>query len=319
MSDKKFVVIGAGMAGLLAAGILRDRCDTVYEASGWLPNNHHALLRFRSSVVGDTLSIPFKKVTAFKGIATMGHGPIADALAYSKKATGVATLRSIAREVNEPLERYIAPPNLVNQMATKVQCPIEFGKLIDAEGLKELRELGFNVISTIPMPALAGTFGHEFQSTFARRDGFTITADLKGVDAYATIYFPSSFDIFYRASITGNKLIIEYTTGAWALSDIETRKDRELSSALKAFGLDSQCVDKSSVSIQKQSYAKILPIGEEERLRFMIRMTDEYGIYSLGRFATWRPGLLLDDVVSDVHKIIRMADSGINHQRMKGI
>jgi hypothetical protein len=31
--------------------------------------------------------------------------------------------------------------------------------------------------------------------------------------------------------------------------------------------------------------------------------TDNYNIFSLGRFATWRPGLQMDDLVQDVRKI----------------
>ena len=48
-------IIGAGMAGLLAANMLRHRDPVILEAQKSLPNNHHALLRFRSSVVGDVL------------------------------------------------------------------------------------------------------------------------------------------------------------------------------------------------------------------------------------------------------------------------
>jgi large conductance mechanosensitive channel len=38
--------------------------------------------------------------------------------------------------------------------------------------------------------------------------------------------------------------------------------------------------------------------------------TINYGVYSLGRFATWRAGLLMDDLVQDVQKIDRWIGAG---------
>ena len=55
------IVIGAGMAGLLAGSMLRSECESVVEAQPNLPNNHSAVLRFRSTAVADTLNIPFKE------------------------------------------------------------------------------------------------------------------------------------------------------------------------------------------------------------------------------------------------------------------
>ena len=318
---KKFVVIGAGMAGLLAAGILRDRCAAVFESQPSLPNNHNALLRFRSRIVGDALGIPFKKVTAFKGVATMGNGPIADMLSYAKKATGTATARSIATEIGVPLERYIAPPDLVAQMERKVTPGVTYHKKLSWGDLIDLIEK-YHIISTMPMANMADMAGASNKSNWPFSSGFVTKATLKNVDAYATIYFPGDNTNFYRASVTGNELIIEYASNShYTLSydQVNDHSSEEIRKALYWFGLDDEVVVKDTTETRKQPYSKILPIDEGERLRIMIRMTDDYGIYSLGRFATWRPGLLLDDVVSDVHKIVRMADSGINYQRMKGI
>jgi hypothetical protein len=62
----------------------------------------------------------------------------------------------------------------------------------------------------------------------------------------------------------------------------------------------------ASVEIKQQTYAKALPIDEAERRRFIMWASEEKGVYSLGRFATWRPNLLLDDVVNDVRVIQRL-------------
>ena len=62
--------------------------------------------------------------------------------------------------------------------------------------------------------------------------------------------------------------------------------------------------------LKEQKYAKILPIDNRERKRFIAWATDTHNIYSLGRFATWRPGLLLDDLVHDVRVIQRIVEHG---------
>ena len=75
-------IIGAGMAGLLAAAMLRGETKQVIEANSRIPNNHHSVLRFRSSIVGDVLGIPFKKVSVMRAVETW-KSPIADAISYS--------------------------------------------------------------------------------------------------------------------------------------------------------------------------------------------------------------------------------------------
>jgi diacylglycerol kinase family enzyme len=55
--------------------------------------------------------------------------------------------------------------------------------------------------------------------------------------------------------------------------------------------------------LRRQTYNKIIPIDDESRKRFMLWATNNCHVYSLGRFATWRPGLLLDDLVKDVRLI----------------
>ena len=65
------IIIGAGQAGLLAARSLALHNPTIIEQQDELPNNHSALLRFRSSIVGDSVGIPFQKVRVL-GCSTRG-------------------------------------------------------------------------------------------------------------------------------------------------------------------------------------------------------------------------------------------------------
>ena len=60
----------------------------------------------------------------------------------------------------------------------------------------------------------------------------------------------------------------------------------------------------------------MLPIDNELRKEFMHYATANFNIYSLGRFATWRP-ILLDDVVDDLAVIERMMSSKYETLRSK--
>src|SRR4051812_9941542 len=67
-SEHQILIVGAGMAGLLAANMLRRFNPLVLESQNYLPHNHKALLRFRSPVVSDATAIPFRKVLVRKNI-----------------------------------------------------------------------------------------------------------------------------------------------------------------------------------------------------------------------------------------------------------
>lgn len=306
-------VVGAGMAGLLAAAMLRNQCEKVVEAAEELPNNHSAVLRFRSSVVADTLGIPFKKVTALKATHPW-FNPIADAVAYSQKVTGIATARSIL-SANGAAERYIAPHDLVSRMAELVSAPIEYGLPFPFW----IGDLPGPVISTIPMPVLAKALNYpradKLDCRF--RSGINITATVPEVNLYASLYIPDPDMLASRISMTGDRLIIEvYGYGVAKITSSNNQDQLNfVKKCLRLIGI--QEFGFFDVEIKQQQYAKILPIDEGERRRF-IMWASERNVYSLGRFATWRPGLLLDDLVNDVRVIQRLIeDSGASYPHRK--
>lgn len=306
-------VVGAGMAGLLAAAMLRNQCEKVVEAAEELPNNHSAVLRFRSSVVADTLGIPFKKVTALKATHPW-RNPIADAVAYSQKVTGIATARSIL-SANGAAERFIAPPDLVSRMAELVTAPIEYGSPFPFW----IGDLPGPVISTIPMPILAKALNYPRldKMDFRSQPGVNVIANVPSVDLYASLYIPCPTSFAARISMTGSRAMIEvYGKGIAKLleADYQGRRDF-VRNCLRSLGIEE--TEFFDVDVKQQQYAKILPIDEGERRRF-IMWASERNIYSLGRFATWRPGLLLDDLVHDVRVIQRLIeDSGASYPHRK--
>lgn len=304
------IVVGAGMAGLLAAAMLRNECSGVIEAQAKIPNNHSAVLRFRSNIVSDVLNIPFKKVDVLKA-AEPWRNPVADALAYSYKTNGTSTLRSITTADGVVSKRFIAPENLVQLMADRVVGDIKFG-LKASEDL--LKAKGCPIISTLPMPMLMDLLGWKTDQEFRSVGGVNITALIKDCDAYASLYVPDPAFLGSRISITGDWLIVECQNSS-VVGDVDaTGIARE---ACRKMGITQMSERVANVQCKEQNYAKILPISDNERKRFMLWATETYGVYSLGRFATWRPGLLLDDVVNDVRVIHKLINGGSSYDHRK--
>jgi Flp pilus assembly protein CpaB len=128
-------IYGAGLAGLLAANMLRRYKPEVHEAQPSLPNNHEALLRFRSDAVARATGIPFRKVLVHKAILYRGQLITTPNLRlsnmYSQKVTGEVTNRSILSL--DSAERFIAPPNLIELLANSVGPPVQLSFAICVE------------------------------------------------------------------------------------------------------------------------------------------------------------------------------------------
>lgn len=313
-------IIGAGMAGLLAGGMIRGQKVIISEASRSLPNNHSAVLRFRSSVMGDALGIEFKSVQMMKSIHGSYGNPVADNLAYSRKCTGTATLRSIVTAEGGLHKRFVAPENLIDQMAERVNGEIFFNQKIDLGKSSH----DSPVISTIPMPALMIALGYKDAPEFKYVHGININTTLNDVDAYVSLYVPSAWSAINRVSLTGNKLTIEISMPGKSHEDVldfatktQSVSGQYVAEAKAFLGLEG--TGSGDVKVSAQRFSKILPIPEDDRKRFIMWASREFNIYSLGRFATWRPGLLMDDVVNDVRVIQRLiSKSSSAYDHMKG-
>lgn len=294
-------IIGAGLSGLLAGCLFPG--STIYEKQSQLPNNHGAILRFRSPKIGEALGIPFKKVRVYKEINYTVGGTYYNNInptpqiqnMYSFKVTGEYRSRSIGNI--DPVDRWIAPDNFIDQLAER--CHIEYDSRFpygESGGVPA----GHPVISTIPMPVMLKLKFHSLAANieFKRRPIWTRTFTFDdSVDLYQTIYFPGNDTYLYRASFTGNRLICEYV-----------RDPAEVGAMIpiKQFGLESVIAHRASEAPgTHQEYGKIIDIDSDIRKSIMRQLTVAHNIYSLGRFATWR-NILLDDVWDDIHRIREM-------------
>ncbi len=296
-------IIGCGLAGLLAANMLQRHQPIIHEAQPALPNNHSAVLRFGTEKVSEVLGIPFRKVKMIKTYLPW-RNRVADCLAYSMKCTGIARSdRSITSDTFSA-DRWIAPDDLVTQMANRIPT----GKIRFESRLGDgIPDATLPIISTIPMPMLMKILGYPNQPNFSYVDGENLRCKINHCDAFVSMYIPDPSHSFNRISITGNELIAEYSMGSKV-------RPNDLEDISKILGIHLQHF--GTPEVKKQTYAKIAPIDDGERKRFLAWATDQYNIYSLGRFATWRPGLMLDDLVHDIRLIERWATADKYNIRM---
>jgi hypothetical protein len=284
----KINIIGAGMAGLLASHMLRRHEVTIFERQKELPNNHHAVLRFRSPGVGNMLGIPFRKVDMLKTYVPYNN-IVADSLSYSEKCTGkYLSDRSIIAGTTHA-ERYIAPPYFIKAMAEDANIVYD-KNIIFSDG-----KLAEPMISTIPMPELMRLLNYVPIPKFESKPGMVFTGRILDCDAFVSILFPNPDIPYSRATITGDQLIIEFP------GITETPEILDMAEVYHYLGLYNAVV--VDAKFEKQQYFKITEISESVRKNFQRLATVNYNIYSLGRYATWRPKLLLDDLIDDVRKI----------------
>lgn len=280
-------IVGAGLAGLIAAHAWPQ--SQVLEASPQPRAGHRALLRFRSEAVGQLTGIEFRRVRVRKGLWAEGefHPPaIRWANMYSQKALGrLVGERSIWSL--EPVDRFIAPDNFYERLIESVGSRISWNTNASF-ALKQ------PLVSTAPLPTVLRALDLPQPLEFPRA-GIRVTRwHVPGADVFQTVYFPERCLNIYRASITGDTLIAE---------SIGPLDETDVAEIGRAFGIAiDECDELESVD---QKYGKIAPVDDAVRKQLLFRLTHEFNIFSLGRFATWR-NILLDDVVDDITQIKKL-------------
>lgn len=288
-------IVGAGLAGLLAANLFPNA--SVFEKNK-RPNPHRALLRFRTPEIGNSTGIDFRPVTVRKGIyyQTKFHLPdISLCNYYSQKLLGIVADRSIWNI--EPVTRYIAPEDLHEQLLDRANGRINY----EVDYFNCGANISRPVISTMPLPDLLTALNIEHGMQFKRAAIRVERYRIPNCDVYQTIYFPSPETSLYRASITKDLLIVESASEDLSRDQDAERRWEEVSAA---FGIyNASYIDSSSAR-----FGKIADIEDRWRRAMIHRLTTDCGIYSLGRFATWR-NILLDDVLKDIGVIKRLIHS----------
>lgn len=307
--SKELIILGAGMAGMLAACKFPNA--DILEVSD-KPAGHQAILRFRSEEVSKLTGIPFKKVEVQKAIQCpfskrliQGETPIDVRNMYAMKVSGMLIGRSIGNLATST--RYIAPDDFHQQLLNRFSDRISYGvDAGDIAGWVRRHENTKNWLSTAPMKnnldlcaIQPPEFGLNFNSIRVDRykfDGFAS-------DVYQTVYFPAGEIDVYRASITGDTLIIESTVTSYVEDKyLCPLHENDLNDVCWAFGITAMALDEDSRQSTCQRIGKMVDLPKGEREHLLYDMTTRFGLFSVGRFACWR-NILLDDVVSDLGKV----------------
>lgn len=290
---KKFKIIGAGLAGLIAGNMLPT--SAVFEKNDEEDRpTHKAILRFKRPL--DDLGVECERVTVRKGIwydnKFVPPNPRVCNL-YAQKVTN----RVLARSIWDcrPAERYIPPFSLQKDLEKRLAGRIFFNTEADFD------VQGYDaIISTLPMSVMVKLFDlpENLQAGIPRFDSRKIHVrkfKINGANVHQTVYFPHPHQSVYRASLAGDVLIVE-AINSLDFGDFWT-----------PFGLNEN--DLEIIDLGVQSLGKIAPIDDVWRRSFIGWLSDAHKIYSLGRFATWRPDVKVMDVIADVQKIKRLAEN----------
>jgi hypothetical protein len=279
------IIVGAGLAGLTAAHAWPQAM--VLEANPEPLQLHQALLRFRTDAVARLTGIEFREVTVRKGIYFDGEfrsPSIALANFYSLKCLdALVGERSIWNL--DAAKRYIAPETLYEQLVESVGSRLHWSSPFDFDR---------PAVSTAPLDATCSALNVNTNGVQFKRAPILVQRfRVPHADVFQTVYFPTLDHSMYRASITGSLLIVEH---AYAEPHGEWEEDLR-----QAFGIFNTV----PVGSIKQTFGKIAPVDDVVRKRLLFDLTHKHGVFSLGRFATWR-NILLDDVVDDIAVIKRL-------------
>jgi hypothetical protein len=289
-------IIGAGLAGLITACKIKEA--DIYEASA-RAEQHKALLRFRTRKVSELTEIPFKEVTVHKEIWSNGYTTsrctIAMANLYAAKVSSIVSGRSVWNL--DTCTRYIAPHDFYDQLCDRLASRIAWNSALAPGDITRGNHKKF--INTSPLPVIMDVCGLErsqfsFLKKTIRVERYLLPED---TDVYQTIYFPERGLRIFRASITGNVLIVE------SMTDIMLHQYDETVLLREAFGLGDYYLQ--PLDAVDQRYGKIVDLPRDQKEAIMYELAREFNVFSIGRFATWR-NILLDDVINDINVVERL-------------
>ena len=311
----KIVILGAGISGLIAAGAFAEYNPIILERGegGHTFSKHRAVMRLRDDKIRSYVPVKLEEVGVHKAIYSNGKMYNEPSILlnnmYSLKVYGALGDRSLG--ALGKVRRYllkdiqVAPLRVLHNAEV---FRIGDGKICVHDSSSDPCDNFYDYdacISTIPLPALlkiVGWGGSQWQGMF-RAEPINIVNGLLNLssDVNQTVYFPDRNGTPYRATIQRQEFIAE-SMGEITGYDLDT--------VMGAFGLSIDDFGSNKITDHKQKLGKILPCNNYDRQRLIVKLTEELGIYSFGRFATWR-SLRVDQTFRDIERIklqIRVGD-----------
>ena len=310
---KVTAILGLGLSALLAAKAFPEARIFVpqFELSKFDPvKAHTAVLRFKTPLVGELAGVPTEKLLVYKGVwdgRRFITPDIRAANSYSRAVSGVISPRSILSVGAEPVVRYVPGESFVAELWRSVKSRVvgveSWGKVL---ALGELSKRNLTAaISTLPLGVWDGV-EVERDTSFTPIITFRHTVPIVDTQVVQTVYFPYH-PTAYRATLENSVLKVECYKTPW-----ESWRTYEefISSVTKPFGLNdiaAKWVLPEQVTYHKLGKLKPPTYDDAERRAKIFALTHNYGIYSLGRYATMR-NIGLDDIAKDISVIKQLIE-----------
>jgi hypothetical protein len=325
----RVLIIGTGLAGTIAYNALRSYspiCIDVRPPPIDRPLKvHPAVMRLRNSKVAELIGANYEEVKISKGIwdgkRLRTKADIRLNNLYSRKVYGALGRRSLNNMADD--KRYILPDGYPPPKDTIWNSKVV--ELKDSEAIirdytipkRAILKKYKHIISTVPMPAMinriAGAPRDIKEVKFQYQPVYVLHVELS-IDSkvHQTIYFPEAETDIYRITIQNKVVIIE---------SMSPDTDDWVSLLRSSFGLSGSDFDPKYFSVDNNKWSKmpigkISPIDEDARMRYIMWLTDEYNVFSFGRFAVWKP-LRTDQLLGDIEKIRRIISASDNIGRYR--
>jgi len=321
-SNVRVAIIGAGISGTMAAGATSSLSPTLFEASSNKSclENHEAVMRVRDPNVALLMGCDLDKIRVQKMAYIDGQliseSNITANNMYSMKTTG--TIRNASIQNLGFCDRYLIRSKDVLFPKCKVECNhrlktvktmVDFSLEFEVPGFQNEKSSPYDIcfpydicISTIPLPVMLQIVGIKIpeEIKFKTTSIHVGTSKLKTKSyVHQTIYFPQLRYKTYRATLEGNEFILEAT---------DVVQNEELVFVLNTFNIKPEDMQSGWFKWTEQKNGKMTTIDGTIRRQLIWELTDKFNIFSLGRYAIWKP-IRTDELLTDLNiikKLIRV-------------
>lgn len=314
----KIGILGAGPAGVMAHNYLKIKGHDVeiFEKDEFNVVKNSGVFRFKNRDSELFLGSELKKIHVVKEINYMNKAfkecSIKMNNLYSSKVVGEISKRSIMN-LND-CDRYILKDGMkLISPKLHANCEIkDIDNYKDNDGSKKILvndSYSFDyVISTLPLHVnahLAMEIPFDF-SPISHVVWVTYVKAYFKSDLNQTIFYPDLDLPYYRATHQEGDFIIE---------SMQPLDDKECKKCVSDFLPDCEIVVTSK---QRINIGKMVKYPDDsQRKRLITELTNQHNIFSLGRFATWRPKLVVDDLLQDIkiiEKLMKKGKDGIKYE-----
>lgn len=319
-------ILGAGWAGMIAAEFWPTAA--IYERDPYaatLTGTTGAFIRCREPNVAVILQAPSRMVMSNRAVADSAwntHRDVQprDAALYARSVTpgGALAARSIQRCAlsgcdNSNTERYLLLPEDLVVARRRAGRRVHYGVAHAAvEEVLRGATPDAPVVSTLPIELTLSIIGSDFAvpprpELPVTQQGFVLETNLLrcDLDFCWTVYVPCSSTGIVRITIAGGRAVVEIMSNERTAESNKGVIEAEAAQALFQL-FDVHSSDIVQWCWHRTTKFAAVPEYVAWAREVVYRLSVERGIYSLGRAATGRRGVMVDDLPQDCRVITKL-------------